>query len=524
MKKPDSSVAAEGRVDRALIEKAVDALLKHHAQQAAEKNKSSLLGTDLSVQLQFGLEVPPAQVNHKPIKLNIPHALWNHQQTDEKEIDVLEEPEVCLIVKEDAKPQIKELIAQFPKELCFVKKVLGLESLRKKHATYAQRRELLHKYNVFMADDRILPMLTTALGRDFLKAKQQPVPVKINALNNLPLRLLTALRSTYLILAKGTCVTVKAGTTAMSRDALIDNLVALAASTPEKLPRQWANVRSMAIKTSKSTALPIYNRTPEQLMEIAKLAHLEPFFGESKKRTKTEDTKSQEVDSEKAKRRKIIKEKSPLVRALQKQKEKAPLTSKEANKTELPKQKKREMETKDKTESSAKKKKVTKEDKASEPLKRREETPKTTKEDAKKLKQGKQSKSPKDDVEKKEKKESKSDLDHTKKSLQEKKESKDSSNRAMGVKEMKKKVKETPEDTSFLPFNKFQGSKKGYAFQKGPKGVGYYKDVPPKVDPLALEAIRRMGNQKSNKSGKSGGRSGGRGNGRGGGRGGGRRR
>ncbi|GAX25937.1 ribosome biogenesis protein UTP30 [Fistulifera solaris] len=522
MKKPDTSVAAEGRVDRALIEKAVDALLKHHAQQAAEKNKSSLLGTDLSVQLQFGLEVPPAQVNHKPIKLNIPHALWNHQQTDEKEIDVLEEPEVCLIVKEDAKPQIKELIAQFPKELCFVKKVLGLESLRKKHATYAQRRELLHKYNVFMADDRILPMLTTALGRDFLKAKQQPSPVKINPLNNLPLRLLTALRSTYLILAKGTCVTVKAGTTAMSRDALVDNLVALATSTPEKLPRQWANVRSMAIKTSKSTALPIYNRTPEQLMEIAKLAKLEPFFGESKKRTKTEDAKSQEADDNKAKRRKIIKEKSPLVRALQKQKEKSPLTNeagKEAKKTESPKHKKREMETKDETEFSAKKKKVTKDDKAGEASTRKEEVPKTTKEDAKKLKKDKNSKSPKDEV--KEKKETKADLDHVKKSAEEIKETKYSSSQAKEEQEPKKKAKETPKDTSFLPVKKFQGSKQGYVFQKGPKGVGYYKDAPPKVDPMALEAIRRMGNQKSN---KSGGRNGGKGNGRGGGRGGGRRR
>ena len=41
-------------------------------------------------------------------------------------------------------------------------------------------------------------------------------------------------------------------------------------------------------------------------------------------------------------------------------------------------------------------------------------------------------------------------------------------------------------DDTFMPALKFDGSKEGWAFKKGDKGTGYYKDVQPAVDPDAL--------------------------------------
>jgi len=45
-----------------------------------------------------------------------------------------------------------------------------------------------------------------------------------------------------------------------------------------------------------------------------------------------------------------------------------------------------------------------------------------------------------------------------------------------GEKEEPKKEKEDEKTREFKPSAKYAGSKKGYIFQMGPKGVGYYPD------------------------------------------------
>ena len=41
-------------------------------------------------------------------------------------------------------------------------------------------------------------------------------------------------------------------------------------------------------------------------------------------------------------------------------------------------------------------------------------------------------------------------------------------------------------DDSFTPATEFDGSREGWAFKKGAKGTGYYRDVKPTVDTPAL--------------------------------------
>jgi len=55
---------------------------------------------------------------------------------------------------------VKEFVAGDKKLSKLVKKVMGLDSLRKSHSRYSDRRELLRTYDFFLADDRILPMLS----------------------------------------------------------------------------------------------------------------------------------------------------------------------------------------------------------------------------------------------------------------------------------------------------------------------------------------------------------------------------
>lgn len=437
-------------VDSNLASKAVKALIDYH--DASNKNVNSLLGNDKVVQVQFALEKVPTNPSPKPKCMTIPHAMWKTCDTDE---DGIEEPSVCLIVKEDSKEWVKDMIDEFPKEMVFVKKVLGLDSLRKKHAKFEQQRALLARFDVFMADDRILPMVGKAIGKHFFSTKKQPIPVRLTRKATLPLQIVHSLRATYWYLSEGTCLSVKAGTTAMLPEQLIGNIVHIATQLPEKLPRKWANIRSISVKTSDSMSLPFYNKTPVELQEIAKLAGLEEKdVAVAKKRTK--DIASKKEDEEKSMiSEKKRKKKSPLLRALKKQQEKNEkdlennTNPEKKQKVELSTPSKVTVDVESKKPYSAKKRKI----------------------DAA-LSAGKKDKS-----EKHKREQSQNNL-------------KKSSGKASTEKSSSEQVE--TEKKPFIPKKRFTGSREGYVFRMGVKGLGYYVDVQPVVDPMLLEAVSRM--------------------------------
>ena len=463
------------RVDEELLKKAVDALLKHHQAATEEKTdgKEQLLGTDTSIQVQFTLEVSPKDPTRKPLRIDIPHSIYNVSKDNGN--DQLDEPEICLIVKDESKPAVKEMIEKFPEHMGFIKKVLSLESLRKKHAQYSQRRELLKKYSVFMADDRILPMLTSSLGKDFFKAKKQPIPVDITRKTSLPLAIHKALSSTFLHLSEGNCVTVRAGYTHMSSEQLVRNIVAVMENGVPMIPRKWANIRAIAIKTPTSTSLPFYNKTPAELVEIARLAGISQVWKDQKVPKEESNGAGEDQDETPQKRKEL---KSPLVQALKKQK-KADSTASEKKDIKEPSKKNLDSETKKSRTSTEK------------PTKKANDGELDSK--TEKPVNGKKLKRKSEEVESKKEsppKKSKSDV-------------KAESSKAEKV--SKGKI------SSFIASKKFTGSKDGYVFRMGPKGVGYYADVKPVVDKAALAALARMGQSRRRKSsGSSGKQSGGR--------------
>ena len=210
-----SSSSVSIGVDTQLTERALHALLKHHESSSSETN--NLLGNELDIQVQFTLARIPGNASPKPIRIDIPHSLvklpHNTNTNDDDNMDDddnLQEVSVCLIVQDNTKPYIQQLITKFPKQLACIKKVLGLQSLRTKHKSYTQRRALLSSYDVFMADDSILPMLTKALGSKFFEKKKQPIPVNVSREEALPFAIERALlKSTFMYLSAGTCVTVR---------------------------------------------------------------------------------------------------------------------------------------------------------------------------------------------------------------------------------------------------------------------------------------------------------------------------
>jgi ribosome biogenesis protein UTP30 len=508
-KMADKKVFEKQHVDTALVEKAVTALLKHHV--VSLDASKSLLGTDVPLQVQFGLEVAPGRSQPKPIRLQIPHPMHKLSDTDTDDVGNLEEPEVCLIVKEDSKAAVQDMIAKFPVQMGCIKKVLGLQSLRNKHAEFKQRRDLLARFTVFMADDRILPMLTSALGKDFLAAKKQPIPVRISRKEALPFAIQKALSATYLHIPEGTCITVRAGNTAMSIQKLVQNVVAVCESVAPKIPRKWANVRSISIKLPATTALPVYNKTPAELLEIASMAGLTSAWKTADEEAAEQLSRQQEAAKEKADdRKRKTADKSPLLRALKKQKQQE--TKGNDEKDSSPAAKKSKKETKPADAASSKNKRKQSVDKTE--VKKKDDKEKTKEVEAKVESSGKKDDKPpaeknakKDDKvadDKPAQKKAKKDDKHAEKQKKDDKPSADKKakkNKSSAEKQQanddkpsseKDKKQQKSEDSSFIAAKKFTGSKKGYVFKKGEKGVGYYVDVKPVVDKMAMEAIAKM--------------------------------
>mmetsp|Transcript_37157 Transcript_37157/g.90107 ORF Transcript_37157/g.90107 Transcript_37157/m.90107 type:complete len:501 (-) Transcript_37157:1523-3025(-) len=455
VKSASSSInaAATIGVDNALTDKAVRALLKYHEKSTNESEKHSLLGNDRPVAVQFTLLRAPSANRPKPIPIVVPHPFFKTFDDDAEDGDIddgaTEEPEICLIVKEESKPWCQEMIAKFPDHLGGVKKVLGLDSLRKKHCnTYEQRRQLLHKYNMFLADDRILPMLSKLLGKAFIQSKRLPVPIDVTRETALPFAVQKALTSTYMTLSKGTCVSVRAGHTGMKPEHIVANVLAICdgmTGAIPKFPRKWANVQMIGIKTADSTLLPIYNQTPEALKEIAKMAGLNDVAIPSTTTSKSDKKKKMDQQQKDDSKKRDLK--SPLLKALKKQKREEDDKDKTANKEPSAKKTKQRKETK--TDEEPEKKK-TKQSKAAAAVEKNDDVVKT------------KEKKSKDTASKEEKRE-------------------------------------------FVASKKFKGSKKGYVFRMGPSGLGYYIDVKPVVNPMAIEAIMKMSKGRSAGSSRRGG-------------------
>lgn len=186
----------------------------------------------------------------------------------------------------------------------------------------------------------------------------------------------------------------------MTPQMLTENISEIVANAVQKIPRKWANVQAISIKTPESVALPVYSKLPSLMDEIDQQMNIEVEEQQMSGRN-MQQSPACKVDADQNK-----KLKSPLLEALKK--------------VENEKKKKR----KEPSDSSA--------------------TPKST-------------------PEKKKKKEVGSTADSS-----------------GGQKD-------------FIPAKKYQGSKSGYVFRMDKNGLGYYKDIKPVVDRLAMEAIKRLG-------------------------------
>lgn len=141
--------------DKQQLKKAVKSLLKYIGEQQ-EQGPPQLLEEDELFHLVVALKkAPVGPRKDKPIRLRIPNPLFSADGA-----------EICLFVKDhkgEGHKAAKARLANLQKN-GGVAKIVGLSKLRTKYESHESKRQLCSSYDLFLADERIIPSLPKLIG------------------------------------------------------------------------------------------------------------------------------------------------------------------------------------------------------------------------------------------------------------------------------------------------------------------------------------------------------------------------
>jgi ribosome biogenesis protein UTP30 len=143
-----------------------------------------------------------------------------------------------------------------------VAKVVGISKLKTKYESYEAKRQLCASYDLFIADERVLPSLPKLLGKSFFKKKKQPVPVRLTG-KDWAAQVRRACEATYLILTGGSSLNVRVARSSQTEEQCVENVLAGLDAAVEKLPGKWKGIKAVYLRTAGSVALPIYQLRKE---------------------------------------------------------------------------------------------------------------------------------------------------------------------------------------------------------------------------------------------------------------------
>ncbi|KAI0088496.1 ribosomal protein L1p/L10e family-domain-containing protein [Irpex rosettiformis] len=224
---------------------AVEALLKHEQRRQEKLQESQLLpGKEQNVWLVLTTKQMHPEKKLKPHKIPIMHPLVDPRTSG-----------VCLITK-DPQREYKDLLEEH--KIKFVSRVVGIEKLKGKWKPFEARRLLLKENDLFLADERVVPLLPKLLGKKFFDAKKQPIPVNLTR-KDLKGELERAISSTYFHQNQGTCSSIKVGTLSQTPAQVLANLQSALPAIVKAIKGGWDNIQSFHIKTNTSSSLPIWS-------------------------------------------------------------------------------------------------------------------------------------------------------------------------------------------------------------------------------------------------------------------------
>ncbi|KAI5896268.1 ribosomal protein L1 [Schizophyllum commune H4-8] len=235
----------DGHVSQKQAEKALNALLAYATKRAEKQAETELLGgREQHIWLNVAEKTIVPNRRLKPQRIPLAHPIIDPRVSS-----------ICLLTK-DPQRQYKDLLETH--KIRFISRVVGVEKLKGKFKPFEARRGLLKDHDMFLADERIIPLLPKLLGTKWFKAKKQPIPVCLTR-KDLKGELERAVSSTYMSQNQGTQTSIKIGTISQKPAHLLDNLRTALPAIVARIKGGWENVQNIHIKTSSSTSLPVWS-------------------------------------------------------------------------------------------------------------------------------------------------------------------------------------------------------------------------------------------------------------------------
>ncbi|TMW61222.1 hypothetical protein Poli38472_013685 [Pythium oligandrum] len=281
-------------LEEAQVRKAVVALQTFLEKQKAGQTKKELVSATEYVSCIITRKTIPPKSSLKPIQIDVPHSLYES------------DAEMCLVVKDTDKDRIKKALAEDP--VAGLAKVMTVKKLRKNFSRFEDKRTLAGAYEMFLADDRILPYLKTPLGTKFFVKKKQPVAVRVSR-KDVSNAVRAVFHRTVMHTSAGACTNVKIAHFGLSVEEIVENIIVGMNNCAAHIVKGWHGIQSISIKTNESVALPIYNA----LSELAKLPPVDSKKVLLKRKLEeVESAKTEEkASAKKQKKNTAAKEKAP---------------------------------------------------------------------------------------------------------------------------------------------------------------------------------------------------------------------
>ncbi|KAG5646492.1 hypothetical protein DXG03_003257 [Asterophora parasitica] len=233
------------RVSALQCKKAIEALHAYESKKEKQLQESELLpGKEPNIWLNVTVKKIPSGHKFKPAKIPIAHPLIDPRTTP-----------ICLITK-DPQREYKDLLEKH--KIKFISRVVGIEKLKGKFKPFEARRLLLKENGLFLADERVVPLLPKLLGSKWFDAKKQPIPVCLTR-KDLKGELERAVSSTYMNQNRGTCTAVKIAILSQTPAQILANLKVALPAIAKHISGGWENVQALHIKTNSSVSLPIWS-------------------------------------------------------------------------------------------------------------------------------------------------------------------------------------------------------------------------------------------------------------------------
>ncbi|XP_076959917.1 uncharacterized protein LOC143636129 [Bidens hawaiensis] len=240
----------------AAVNSAVDALLKWKAKQTDSHNPQ-LLPSDDFIYLNFTLKKLP-QKRTNPNKIPLPNPIVSPDSS-----------ELCLIIDDRPTSNLTSKLAKqkIKADGIGVSKVIKLSKLRTDYKPFESKRKLCDSYDMFFADKRVIHLLPKLLGKQFFRKKKLPLGVDLGH-RNWKEQIERGCASGLLFFGSGTCSVVKVAKVSMTRDEIVENVVAAIEGGVGFVGKKLGGVRSLHLKFADSVALPVYQALPDIKLRI----------------------------------------------------------------------------------------------------------------------------------------------------------------------------------------------------------------------------------------------------------------